>query len=318
MDLLGPILRDVSRSFYVSIRLLPKKLREPVGLAYLLARATDTTADTAGISTAVRVDSLRRLASAIQRDEGVASIVETFLPLQTNESERRLIQSLPKCFEALKKMSTEDQGDIRNVLATINRGQMLDLERPVLATASDLDEYTYLVAGCVGEFWTRLCFRHVDDFARNPQPEMSKAGKRYGMGLQLINILRDAGTDLRNGRCYFPEEELKTVGLSPAQILATPEPFMSIFQKWLDEAKRGLEAGMQYVDAINNRRVRAATALPALIGARTISLLQKVETSALQQKVKVPRNEVRAIIGTLAVTLADRESLQRIFLRYSR
>ncbi len=42
---------------------------------------------------------------------------------------------------------------------------MLDLERfdnpkevRVLGTAADLDEYTYLVAGCVGEFWTRLCF----------------------------------------------------------------------------------------------------------------------------------------------------------------
>ncbi len=33
-------------------------------------------------------------------------------------------------------------------------------------------------------------------------------GKRYGKGLQLINILRDAGSDLRAGRCYFPNEEL--------------------------------------------------------------------------------------------------------------
>eukprot|EP01034_Spumella_vulgaris_P003029 gene3029-3914_t len=36
------LLRGVSRSFYVSIRLLPGPLREPVAAAYLLARATDT------------------------------------------------------------------------------------------------------------------------------------------------------------------------------------------------------------------------------------------------------------------------------------
>jgi Phytoene/squalene synthetase len=36
------ILRSVSRSFYLSVRLLPAQLREPVALAYLLARATDT------------------------------------------------------------------------------------------------------------------------------------------------------------------------------------------------------------------------------------------------------------------------------------
>jgi phytoene/squalene synthetase len=38
--------QSVSRSFYLTIRFLPRPLREPVGLAYLLARATDTIADT--------------------------------------------------------------------------------------------------------------------------------------------------------------------------------------------------------------------------------------------------------------------------------
>ena len=41
-SLRGPILRQVSRSFYLSIFLLPKKLRDPVSLGYLLARAADT------------------------------------------------------------------------------------------------------------------------------------------------------------------------------------------------------------------------------------------------------------------------------------
>ena len=36
------LLRPVSRSFYLSIRLLPRALRQPVALAYLLARTSDT------------------------------------------------------------------------------------------------------------------------------------------------------------------------------------------------------------------------------------------------------------------------------------
>ena len=44
------LLHGVSRSFGLSIRLLPQALREPVGLAYLLARATDTVADTAHVA----------------------------------------------------------------------------------------------------------------------------------------------------------------------------------------------------------------------------------------------------------------------------
>ncbi|SVB50912.1 uncharacterized protein METZ01_LOCUS203766, partial [marine metagenome] len=43
--LLKDVLEGVSRSFYLTIRVLPKNLREPIGLAYLLARTADTIAD---------------------------------------------------------------------------------------------------------------------------------------------------------------------------------------------------------------------------------------------------------------------------------
>ena len=316
MDLLGNILRDVSRSFYVSIRLLPRKLRQPIGLAYLLARATDTLADTAGIPAATRAQSLQTLASTIQGQSdlsGVNDLINSFGPLQTNEAEKVLIQSLPQCLVELNKASPADRADIREVLAKINRGQTLDVERPILATATELEEYIYLVAGCVGEFWTRLCFRHVKNFSDRSEPEMSEMGKRYGMGLQLINILRDAGNDLQNGRCYFPEEELKTVGLSASTVNENTEPFMLVFRKWLDRAQRGLDAGMQYVDGIRNRRIRAATVLPALIGARTTALLRSTGADTLRDKIKVPRREVQRIIGMVAVTLASRPRLHRLF-----
>ena len=71
---------------------------------------------------------------------------------------------------------------------------------------------------------------------------------------------------------------------------------------------------MNYVHAIRNRRIRAATALPALIGARTLALLRAAGPIALQQKIKVPRNEVRAIIVSVAMRLADREHLRKLFL----
>ncbi len=43
------ILRGVSRSFDLSIRLLPSALQSPVAIGYLLARATDTVADTTAL-----------------------------------------------------------------------------------------------------------------------------------------------------------------------------------------------------------------------------------------------------------------------------
>ena len=330
------ILRSVSRSFYLSIRFLPPQLREPIALAYLLARTTDTVADTGRIPGTVRIQTLKILADAIQAKasrEVVISQVASFVPLQENAAERTLLESLPDSLEWLEQTGRADREDIRAVLEKITHGQMLDLHRfdppavrrdgsalannpaqvRALKIAPDLDEYTYLVAGCVGEFWTRLCFRHLRDFASLTQDEMLALGRRYGMALQLINVLRDAGNDLRAGRCYFPEAELGEVGLSAAQILSESDRFQPIYQRWIEKAQDGLACGMQYSRAIRNRRVRAATALPALIGARTITLLRRAGASALNQTIKVPRREVRAMILSLGMTFASREKIDAMF-----
>jgi farnesyl-diphosphate farnesyltransferase len=322
------ILRSVSRSFYLSIRFLPPLLREPVALAYLLARTTDTVADTTRIPTPVRSETLRALSDGIQGKaprEMVINQVASFVPLQEDAAERTLLDSLSDCLKWLEQTATPDRDDIRVLLEKITHGQMLDLRRfdnPAevrsLQTAADLDEYTYLVAGCVGEFWTRLCFRHVRDFASSLQQEMLSVGRSYGMALQLINILRDAGSDLRAGRCYFPEDELHAVDLSPAQILSDPDRFQPIYQRWIEKAQNGLESGMQYSRAIRNRRARAATVLPALIGARTLTLLREAGSSALHKSVKIPRSEVRGMILSLAIHLASQAKIDGLFIQAKR
>src|SRR5437870_1761998 len=284
----GSILARVSRSFYLSIRLLPKKLRDPVSLGYLLARASDTIADMTELPPDLRIENLRLLVRGIQGE-------------------------------------APDREEVRAVLEQINRGQVLDLERfpnpkqiAALEKSAELDEYTYLVAGSAGEFWTRLCFRHLPKFSGRSEGDMVGMGKRYGMGLQLINILRDAGADLRAGRCYFPNEELAVAAMEPSQILREPERFQPIYRKWREKAERGIEAGLQYANAIRNRRVRVATALPGLIGARTLALLRNAGATALHRHIKVPRKEVRAIVASLIFGFGGRSQIDSLYRELSR
>jgi len=323
----GPILRSVSRSFYLSLRILPGPLRDPLSLAYLLARATDTIADTPEPPAELRIEALQDLAWAIQGTaprEAASSIRDSFAPLQNNEAERALIDALPAALEWLELLDERDRGDVREVLEKINRGQMLDLERfgvsaeiQSLPTASALDEYTYLVAGCVGEFWTRVCFAHVPNFCDRHEPAMLALGVQYGKGLQLINILRDAGSDLREGRCYLPADELDLLGLAPDQVLTNHGRAEPVMQHWLEKAGRDLAAGLEYACAIRPRRVRLATALPALIGARTLSLLRAAGSEVFAHKVKVTRAEVRQIVLSTALKLTSPHSLRKIFHRLS-
>jgi farnesyl-diphosphate farnesyltransferase len=321
----GPVLRSVSRSFYLSLRILPGSLRDPLSLAYLLARATDTITDTPEPPRELRIEALRNLARAIQGDapaETAAAIRNSFAPLQNNEAEQALIDALPAILEWLELLDDRDRREVREVLKRINKGQTLDLERfgagsgiQALPTTSDLDAYTYLVAGSVGEFWTHLCFAHIPNFSDWAESEMLALGVHYGKGLQLINILRDIGSDLRASRCYLPADELYSLGLTPGEILAKPVRIESIVRHWHEKAERGMTAGLDYSCAINQRRVRFATVLPALIGARTLSLLREAGADVFERTVKVPRAEVRKIMLSATLNFASPSSLRRMFKR---
>lgn len=325
-SLRGPILRSVSRSFYLSIRLLPTKLRDPIALAYLLARATDTIADTAEISAAVRTAELAKLAASIQgTTPSSPDSLEGFAALQKDEAERALIVAVPDCLRWLASLSESDRADVRDVLAKISEGQTLDVQRfadpgqvAALQTAADLDRYTYLVAGAVGEFWTRVCFRHLPRFSTQPEERMCSWSIEYGKGLQLINILRDLGADLRAGRCYLPADELAASGTSPAEILSAPRGAEPVLRYWEKRAEAGIAAGIEYSCAIKPVRLRFATVLPALLGARTLALLRHAGSSTVERKIKIKRAEVKRIMLQMAFSLTSPAAIRKAHQQLSR
>ena len=229
-DLVGDLLRRVSRSFYLSLAILPRALREPLGLAYLLARASDTVADTRLLPRAERLRHLGTLGAAYSGAPAseVDGVARACAPLQTHAAERELIERVGETLARVERLPAGDRTAVRAVLATITEGQRFDLERfpgedaaglAALDTLADLDRYTYLVAGCVGEFWTRLCIAHRPRLAGWEVAAMTATGVRFGKALQLTNVLRDVPADLQQGRCYLPARELAALGLGPRDLL---------------------------------------------------------------------------------------------------
>jgi farnesyl-diphosphate farnesyltransferase len=177
-----------------------------------------------------------------------------------------------------------------------------------------------------GRVLTELCGRHLPGYSLLPQAEMMRIGREYGMGLQRLNIIRDAGADLAAGRCYWPEATLSQAGLTPGLLAlaaqtahsATLQTLAPLYTQWLDRTQAQLADGMRYALALKPWRLRLASALPALIGARTVALLRQAGPAALTLRVKMPRREVRALLWRIALGLGSAAVLEREFLKLSK
>jgi farnesyl-diphosphate farnesyltransferase len=310
---LDGLLKAASRSFHLTLRVLPASVRPQIGLAYLLARTTDTIADTEVLPVAQRLAALQTLAGRIA---GTAAGPLNFGELarrQGSPAERALLERVETSVALLRELTPGDLTLVRTVLHLITSGQELDLRRfagassdhiTALETAADLEDYTYRVAGCVGEFWTRICRAHVFPLARLDDGQLVADGIRFGQGLQLVNILRDLPADLRNGRCYLPRAAMAAAGLTPETLLAPDREsqFRPFYRRHLHQAGEHLRAGWDYTNALPRRcvRVRLACAWPILIGMRTLARLHAAAGAEIQQRVKVPRREVRSmVLGSL-------------------
>jgi farnesyl-diphosphate farnesyltransferase len=306
---LPDLLKATSRSFYLTLRVLPARVRPQIGLAYLLARTTDTIADTELVPPAQRLDALQKLRERILGQNSAPLNFGELAKHQGSPAEKLLLEKIEASLLALQKISATDQKLIRDVLTTITSGQELDLKRfanssagkiIALETEAELDDYTYRVAGCVGGFWTKICRAHLFPHAKIDDTQFIADGIRFGKGLQLVNILRDLPTDLKNGRCYLPMEKLTEIGLSPTDLLqpSNESKLRPLYDSYLDLAESHLAAGWRYTNNLpfSQFRVRLACAWPILIGMKTIEKLRAANVIELQQRVKVTRGEVRGII----------------------
>jgi farnesyl-diphosphate farnesyltransferase len=319
--LLGAVLRDVSRSFYLSLAVLPRDLREPIGLAYLLARAADTVADTRVVARPARLQHLQTLRAAFTGPGDVGPVVAACAAAQARPSERRLLERLPEALTRLQQLPAADQREVRAVLATLTSGMVFDLERfpgqdaahlAALDTMDELDRYIYLVAGCVGPFWTALHILHRPRLAGWDRDARSAQAIRFGKALQLTNVLRDAPADLRQGRCYLPARALAQLGLRPADLLdaGAARRARPLVGELLAIARAHYAVAWRYTLAIPRAewRMRLACVWPLEIGLRTLARLAvHPDPLATAAPIKITRAEVRGVLArSLVAVWSDR------------
>lgn len=271
-------------------------MRLAVVLGYLLARASDTLADEGDLVLDERVALL----------EWFDGIVRLKRPIETTDSNNLLrlgegvgLERIEVMVGELESLAGGEADLVREVVGTIISGQRWDLEwfgegaeLKAVASEEQLWDYTWRVAGCVGEFWTRLGGLTLGSgFSTESEEVLLRWGRRFGQGLQLVNILRDLPMDLQRGRCYLP-----------IQVPQNQESLRAAHAHWRAECESLLADGLRYAAAMRSWRLRVAVELPARIGLETLALLGESFWQHPEKRVKVSRHRVKWLLARVAIT----------------
>lgn len=313
MTNLNELLKNTSRSLYLSARLLPTDVRDSFCIAYLLCRYADSIADTSLISPEKRLHWINKFPDMIlhpnQQDQ--QQLVAEISGSSGNIYEEKLLHNFPLCLQAFNTLTENQKQTIMEVVHAVCDGMKMDLavfpsekskQVKALATAKELEHYCHLMGGAPGIFWSKLILSHVK--VSIEEKTFLALGRDIGDAEQIVNILRDLPRDLRIGRCYFPEEELRQHGLSVEDLLEEKNStrFEPIKQKWIAWGREKLRSAKKYFKALPKTQIkhRAAVAWPVLWAGDTLNKIsQELNLLDNARRVKIPRSR---IYQTMAAT----------------
>ncbi len=300
------ILPKVSRTFAPTIRRLPKGLRLPVTVAYLLCRIADTIEDSPDLSIEQKKDMLTLYATIFAQNDSTAyqQLLGQLHHLPRKTEDEKLTHNLPVVMDVFKTFSPAMQGHISRWVAEMSLGMRKYAQAKqkrrfsFLKSMKELDEYTYYVAGTVGYLLTELFSFYSHKITPMVKSRLEQLAESFGKGLQLVNIIRDTAADLRRGQSYIPDELLQKYQLTRESIFQkeNADRAQQLFNELIRNAVNHLDKALDYTLTIpkNETRIRLFCILPLFWALRTLELIQRNTLALLgSEKVKISKRVVR-------------------------
>jgi len=244
------VLKETSRTFYIPVSRLPGKLQETVAAAYLCMRAIDEIEDHKEINQSEKTNLLRNVGLIMQSQTSVNNRVLFELQAAFKPFENILPEVTLRVGEWACHAPGIISPRIWDATAAMADRMAQWVERNwEVRTESDLNAYTYSVAGAVGlllcDIWAWFDGSQID---RN-------AAINFGRGLQAVNILRNRDEDLERMVDYYPH------GWTREQMLIY--------------ARRNLLLTREGVQAMPRDAFKYLVEIPLLLAEATLDMLER-------------------------------------------
>jgi len=234
IDTAKEISKRSKSSFYYAFNLLPNEKREAMNTVYAFCRQTDDIIDEGNEPDDMKYEKLHKW--RIEFEKAFNGNSEYLLLNKLANTISKFNIPLDPFFELIK-------------------GMEMDLQRKTYLTFDDLVLYCYRVASTVGLMCIEI-FGYKNKSAKDFAIDL-------GIALQLTNILRDVKKDVKSGRVYLPQEDLKRFSYTENDIyLSSYNPnFVNLMQYEVERAKGYFEKATNELDLDDKPSMFAARAM---------------------------------------------------------
>ena len=317
------ILPGVSRTFALTIPVLPSGLAEVVTNAYLLCRIADTIEDDVGLNNDQKSLFHRRFVEVVRGDAEAETFAAELFPLISDRAlpeERDLIENSAKVVRVTHGFSTAERAALTRCVSIMCTGMPEFQRNKSLRGLKDLDEmgrYCYFVAGVVGEMLTELFCLRSPELARD-RDELMRLAVSFGQGLQMTNILKDVWDDRQAGTCWWPRSVFgNDFALERLDELNGSKAFQKGLRELVGVAHAHLRNALEYTCRIpvTESGIRRFCLWAIGLAVLTLRKIDRNPRFRSGAEVKVSRRSVKATVWTTNIALRSNRALRMVFDR---
>lgn len=323
------ILPDVSRTFALGIDILHNPLRDAVCVSYLICRILDTIEDTTALPVKDRIILLdragRELTDPDRWEECSRAVGESFNRPDFTDPDHDLCRHCDLVLSAFHSFQVPIREAVIGPVREMAEGMAETVRRELdeggigLDTIEDLKQYCYYVAGTVGNMLTNLFSLDRDSITNEISNRLRHYGPRFGLGLQLTNIIKGVTDDNSRGISYLPRQLLDKAGITLPELLEHPNDPRG---QWLvfelvSLAISSLDDALEYTLSIPSEEtdLRLFCALPLILAVRTLNLATHTTAVFGERALKINRIEVTTIYLRLKAISEKDDALREIYQR---